>query len=337
MEQQTPPSSPGRGAPVVIPMPWHDRAQGGGMAGTTSHDDREGSAIMGNATRAACVVGWPVGHSRSPLIHSYWIKQYNLDAAYRCEEIAPEAFEDFITHLAARGYVGANITIPHKEAALAMSKPDDRARTVGAANTLWYDDGHLYSTNTDVEGFTANLDAAVPDWNERGGDAIVLGAGGSARGVVHGLIERGVGNIHVVNRTPGRAVALQARFGRAVQPANEAALPRLLTKARLLVNTTSLGLTGQPPLVIDLDPLPRHAVVADLVYAPLETPLLAAARTRGLATADGLGMLLHQAVRGFHLWFGVRPEVTPQLRLLVETDLAKWGNIAGVGGVDTAG
>ena len=219
--------------------------------------------------RAACVIGWPVRHSRSPLIHNYWIKQYNLEAAYRREEIAPETFADFLAHLSERGYVGANITIPHKEAALAMSEPDDRARAVGASNTLWYDSGRLCSTNTDVEGFTANLDAAVPGWDKRAGDAVVLGAGGSARAIVYGLIERGIGKIHVVNRTPERAAALQARFGQAVQPANEAALPHLLTRTGLLVNTTSLGMTGQPPLVIDLEPLPRQALVADLVYAPL--------------------------------------------------------------------
>ena len=278
---------------------------------------------MGEGVRAACVIGWPVRHSRSPLIHNYWIKQYNLEADYRREEIAPETFTDFLAHLSERGYVGANITIPHKEAALAMSEPDDRARAVGASNTLWYDNGRLCSTNTDVEGFTANLDAAVPGWDKQAGDAVVLGAGGSARAIVYGLIERGIGKIHVVNRTPERAAALQARFGQAVQPANEAALPHLLTRTGLLVNTTSLGMTGQPPLVIDLEPLPQQALVADLVYAPLETPLLAAARARGLAIADGLGMLLHQAVRGFQLWFGVRPDVTPQLRTLVETDLVK--------------
>jgi shikimate dehydrogenase len=279
----------------------------------------------GESARAACVVGWPVRHSRSPVIHGHWITQYRLDAVYRLEEIAPEAFADFIAHLSERGYVGANITIPHKEAALAMSESDDRARAVGAANTLWYDRGHLLSTNTDVEGFTANLDACVPGWEKRVGEAVVLGAGGSARAIIYGLIERGIGKINVVNRTPERAQALQALFGPAVQPAHWAALPHLFSRTGLLVNTTSLGMTGQPPLMIDLDPLPRHAVVADLVYAPLETPLLAAARARGLAVADGLGMLLYQAVRGFQMWFGVRPEVTPQLRALVETDLAKTG------------
>jgi shikimate dehydrogenase len=275
------------------------------------------------ATRAACVIGYPVKHSRSPLIHGYWIKQYGLDAAYRVEEVAPEAFGDFIAHLAERGYVGANITIPHKEAALAASEPDDRARAVGASNTLWFDRGRLLSTNTDVEGFTANLDAAVPGWEQRGGDAVVLGAGGSARAIVYGLIERGIGRIHVVNRTPERAEALRARFGAMVLPAHPSALPELLSRVSLLINTTSLGMAGQPPLEIDLGPLPGRAVVADIVYAPLETALLAAARRRGLATADGLGMLLYQAVRGFQLWFGVRPEVTPELRAVIEADLAK--------------
>jgi shikimate dehydrogenase len=278
---------------------------------------------MSDGVRAACVIGWPVKHSRSPLIHGHWIKQYGLDAAYRREEVAPETFTDFIVHLAEHGYVGANITIPHKEMALALSEPDDRARAVGAANTLWYDGGRLNSTNTDVEGFTANLDEVLPDWEARVGEAVVLGAGGSARAVIYGLIERGVTRIDVVNRTPERAEALRARFGDAVHAAHWTALPHLLTRTGLLVNTTSLGMTGQPPLEVDLTPLPRHAVVADLVYAPLQTSLLAAARARQLVTADGLGMLLHQAVRGFQLWFGMRPAVTPELRALVEVDLAR--------------
>jgi len=276
-----------------------------------------------SAMRAACVIGWPVKHSRSPLIHGYWIKHHKLNAEYRREEIATDAFAAFVTALAQHGYVGANVTLPHKEAALALSEPDDRARAVGAANTLWLDQGRLRSTNTDVEGFTANLDAAVPGWDGRANEAVVLGAGGSARAVVYGLIERGFGRIHVVNRTADRAEALRQRFGVAVQPAHWQALPHLLARAGLVVNTTSLGMTGQSPLDVDLGPLPADAAVADLVYAPLETPLLAAARARGLATADGLGMLLHQAVRGFQLWFGVRPEVTAELRALVEADLVQ--------------
>ena len=273
--------------------------------------------------RAACVVGWPVAHSRSPLIHGHWIKQHKLAAEYRREAVEPGHAPAFFSDLAARGYAGCNVTLPHKEAALAASEPDDRARAVGAANTLWFEDGRLVSTNTDVEGFTNNLDVAVPDWDRRLGEAVVLGAGGSARAAIYGLIERGFARIHVVNRTFDRAQALRERFGDAVQPANWSALPRLLTRAGLLVNTTQLGMTGQLRLEVDLAPLPAEAVVADLVYAPLQTELLAAARARGLATADGLGMLLHQAVRGFSLWFGVRPEVTAELRALIEADLKR--------------
>ena len=278
---------------------------------------------MSNGVRAACVVGWPVAHSRSPLIHGYWIKLHRLAADYRREAVEPGAAASFFSSLAARGYVGCNVTLPHKEAALAASEPDDRARAVGASNTLWFENGRLLSTNTDVEGFTNNLDAAVPNWDRSLSEAVVLGAGGSARAVIYGLIERGFTRIHLVNRTIDRAQALREQFGAAVQPANWSALPHLLSRAGLLVNTTLLGMTGQARLDIDLAPLPSEAVVADLVYAPLETELLNMARARALATADGLGMLLHQAVRGFSLWFGVRPEVTPELRALIEADLAR--------------
>jgi shikimate dehydrogenase len=276
---------------------------------------------MTEGVRAACVIGWPIKHSRSPLIHNYWIRTYGLRAEYRREAIPPEAVAEFFANLAAHGYVGCNVTLPHKEAALAASEPDDRARAVGAANTLWLEDGHLLSTNTDVEGFTANLDAAVPGWDLPVREAVVLGAGGSARAIVYGLLEREFTRIHVVNRTPERAEALRTRFGKAILPAHWSALPHLLARAGVLVNTTSLGMTGQPPLEIDLAPVSGDAVVADLVYAPLETDLLAKARARGLRTADGLGMLLYQAVRGFQQWFGVRPEVTTELRALVEADL----------------
>ncbi len=278
---------------------------------------------MNGGVRAACVIGWPVAHSRSPLIHNYWIKRHGLVADYRREALRPEEVADFFANLPARGYVGCNVTLPHKEAALRASEADERARAVGAANTLWLDNGRLLSTNTDVEGFTNNLDAAVPNWDRGQNEAVVLGAGGSARAVVYGLIERGFTRIHVVNRTFDRAEALRTRFGAAVQPAHWTTLPHLLARTGLLVNTTLLGMTGQAPLEIDLAPLRPEAVVADLVYAPLETELLAAARARGYATADGLGMLLHQAVRGFSLWFGVRPAVTPELRALIEADLAK--------------
>jgi shikimate dehydrogenase len=277
---------------------------------------------MSDSFRAACIIGWPVGHSRSPLIHNYWIRQHGIAGEYRKETVPPQEFAAFLASLGERGYVGANVTIPHKEAALALSTPDARANAVGAANTLWCDGAVLRSTNTDVEGFLGNLDAAAPGWDRGLQRVVVLGAGGSARALLFGLIERGVPRIHLVNRTLDRAQALAQRFGAAVVPSPWDEAGALLGGAGLLVNSTSLGMKGQPPLDIDVALLPANAVVADLVYVPLVTPLLAAARARGLATADGLGMLLHQAVRGFSLWFGVKPTVTPELRALVEADLA---------------
>jgi shikimate dehydrogenase len=272
--------------------------------------------------RAACLIGWPAAHSRSPLIHHYWLRTLGIEGGYNIEAVPPEGFAEFVLHLAAHGFVGANVTIPHKERALALSVPDARARAVGAANTLWYDGDELRSTNTDIEGFINNLDACAPGWDGVE-DALVLGAGGSSRAVVFGLIERGIKRVHLANRTLERARALADRFGASVHPVAWEAIGDLLPRAGLLVNTTSLGMHGQPALEIDVGLLPSHAVVADLVYVPLETPLLAAARSRGLKTADGLGMLLHQAVRGFELWFGQRPQVTSELSDLVEADLTK--------------
>lgn len=269
------------------------------------------------------MIGWPVEHSRSPLIHEYWIRQLGLEAQYRREAVPPDRFADFIARLADHGYVGANVTVPHKEAALALSAPDALAAAVGAANTLWRDGGVLRSTNTDVEGFVASLDAGVADWASGVENAVVLGAGGGARAIVFGLIERGVRHIRVVNRSLDRAVAMQQRFGDRVVPCGWDQRQSALTGAGLLVNTTTLGMAGQPPLEIELTPLPATAVVADIVYAPLVTPLLAAAGARGLRTVDGLGMLLHQAVGAFARFFGVRPQVTQGLRTLVEADLMR--------------
>jgi shikimate dehydrogenase len=273
------------------------------------------------APRAACVIGWPVAHSRSPLIHNYWLQRSGIAGEYRREPVKPEDFAAFVRALAARGYVGANVTVPHKEAALALSEPDDRARAVGAANTLWLDDGVLRSTNTDVEGFLHNLDACAPQWDESAPKAVVLGAGGAARAVIFGLLARGVERIVVTNRSLDRAELLQRQFGPRVQVAPWGEFGQSLATATLLVNTTTLGMHGQPDLAVDLSPLPGQAVVTDLVYVPVRTALLAAAQARGLKTADGLGMLLHQAVRGFSLWFGTKPEVTTELRTLVEADL----------------
>jgi shikimate dehydrogenase len=270
--------------------------------------------------RAACLIGWPAAHSRSPLIHHYWLRTLGIEGGYNIEAVPPEGFAEFVLRLSAHGFVGANVTLPHKERALALSVPDARARGVGAANTLWYESGELRSTNTDIEGFINNLDACTQGWDKIN-DALVLGAGGSSRAVVFGLVERGIKRVHLANRTPARARALADQFGQTVHPIAWDTIDEVLPRAGLLVNTTSLGMHGQPALEIDVSLLPAHAIVADLVYVPLETPLLAAARARGLKTADGLGMLLHQAVRGFELWFGKRPVVTPELRALVEADL----------------
>jgi shikimate dehydrogenase len=277
---------------------------------------------MSKEHKAVCVIAWPAGHSRSPIIHNYWIKQHKFDAEYRREAVPPEKFADFVSNLRANGYIGANISVPHKEVALKLTEPDDRARAVGAANALWYDDNRLRSTNTDVEGFLANLDAATPGWDRGLSTAVVLGAGGGGRAVIFALLAREVGRVYVINRTVERAKALQKKFGNRLQVVSWDETTGLLGGAGLLVNTTTLGMVGQPPLELNLR-CPPSLVVADLVYDPLVTGLLAGARARGLRTADGLGMLLHQAVRGFQLWFGVRPEVTAELRALVEADLLK--------------
>jgi shikimate dehydrogenase len=270
---------------------------------------------------AACVIGWPVDHSRSPLIHNYWLKACGVAGEYRREAVLPENFRDFLQSLAARGYVGANLIFPHKEAALAWSEPDDRARAVGAANTLWLD-SVLRATNTDVEGFLDNLDACVPGWDRSCETAVVLGAGGAARAVVYGLLERGTSRIVVINRTSQRAQAIQQWFGSRVSVAGWQERDRWLDRASLLVNATKLGMPGQPELVLDVSRLPVDAAVSDLVYVPLVTPLLRAAMARHLHTADGLGMLLRQAVPQFQLWFGKRPEITLELRSLLEQNLS---------------
>lgn len=270
--------------------------------------------------RAACLLGWPAAHSRSPLIHHHWLRKHGIPGGYSIEAVPPEGFAEFVMNLASHGYVGANVTIPHKERALQLTQPDARARAVGAANTLWYDGDILRSTNTDIEGFINNLDQCAPGW-DKAESALVLGAGGSSRAVVYGLLERGLAKVYLANRTIGRAQAFVELFGPRVVPVTLDQADALLPTVGLLVNTTSLGMKGQPPLEIDVGLLPASAVVADLVYVPLTTPLLAAAHARGLRTADGLGMLLHQAVRGFELWFGKRPEVSAELRDIIVADL----------------
>jgi shikimate dehydrogenase len=271
--------------------------------------------------RRACVMGHPVAHSRSPMIHGYWLKTLGIPGAYELKDLAPEQFPDFVTHLEKNGFVGGNVTVPHKEAAFRLvDQRDEAAEAIGAVNTLWLEDGKLRGGNSDTHGFIANLDDRAPGWNVPGCRALVLGAGGAGRSAVYALKQRGA-EVHVVNRTVSRAQDLAARFGVKAHGFDD--VPRLLRDTDVLVNCTSLGLAGKPPLEIDLAPLKRSAVVYDVVYVPLETGLLAAARKRGHRTVDGLGMLLQQAGFGFRKWFGGNPKVTPELRAMVEADILK--------------
>ena len=274
----------------------------------------------------ACVIGHPVAHSRSPLIHNHWLSLHGIAGEYVREDISSAEIEAFLKAFPRNGYVGGNVTVPHKEIAFAsVSERDAVAEALGAVNTLWHKGGKLFGANTDVYGFLANLDESAPRWSERTKTALVLGAGGSARAAIHGLLERSVGNVLVANRTRTRAEQLSAHFGKRIAPIAMSDIPSRLAEADLLVNTTTLGMRGEPPLEIDLARLKQGVVVYDFIYAPLETPLLAQARGRGHVAVDGLGMLLHQAVPAFERWFGVRPQVTPELRALVVADLKREG------------
>jgi shikimate dehydrogenase len=279
---------------------------------------------MAEAFPRAFVCGHPVAHSRSPLIHGYWLKELGLSGSYERVDVAPNDFPAFLANVGQEGFVGGNVTIPHKEAAFRIVARRDRdAEAIGAVNTIWFDaDGALCGGNTDAYGFAANLDEAASRWRN-GRKAVVLGAGGAARAVIHALKEGGYGDIRLVNRSLPRAEGLADNSGESVSAHGWEAVEGLLGDADLLVNTTSLGMKGAPALEVDLDPLPAHAVVADIVYVPLETALLKAAKARGLATAGGLGMLLHQAVPGFKRWFGRRPTVDEALRRKIVADVEK--------------
>ncbi|NBN80176.1 shikimate dehydrogenase [Microvirga tunisiensis] len=273
-------------------------------------------------TRRAAITGWPVAQSRSPLIHGYWLRKHGIDGDYGRVPVAPEDAETFYRDLAAAGLTGCNVTVPHKEIAASLCDWLDPAATaMGAANTLWLDGGRLCGANTDGLGFLGNLDEGAPGWDADPGPAVVLGAGGAARAIVWALLSRGFTPVHVVNRTEDKARAIADHFGTDVVPHGWDKLGTVLGQARVLVNTTSLGMTGKPELDIDLSGLPATALVTDAVYVPLETGLLRAARARGNRTVDGLGMLLHQAVNGFERWFGVRPTVDEDLRALILADL----------------
>jgi shikimate dehydrogenase len=268
-------------------------------------------------------MGWPVSHSRSPRLHGFWLRQYRIDGAYVPLPVRSEDFTHAVRALPKLGFAGANVTVPHKEAALAAAdRADPQARRIGAANTVIVAaDGTLEARNTDGFGFLENLRESVGDWHAAAGPAVIVGAGGTARAVAVALMEAGAPALRLVNRTVERAELLARDIGGPVQVHRWADRARALADAALLVNTTTLGMNGQPPLDLDLEGLPTTAVVNDVVYAPLETPLLAAARARGNTVVDGLGMLLHQARPGFAAWFGVEPEVTPELRRFV-LDLA---------------
>ena len=268
-------------------------------------------------------MGWPVGHSRSPKVHGYWIERYRLSGAYVLLPVRPERLADALKGLSALGFAGCNATIPHKEAVLRLlDRVDPMAKRIGAVNTIAVgEDGALTGYNTDAFGFIGSLREAQPTWRADAGPAVVLGAGGGSRAVVASLAEQGAREIRLLNRTPARAQALAAELGAPVVAVAWEKRHDTLADAALLVNATSQGMQGQPPLELSLERLPKSALVCDIVYIPLETPLLAAARQRGNPSVNGLGMLLHQARAAFEKWFGVMPEVTPQLRRMIEATI----------------
>lgn len=268
------------------------------------------------------IIGHPVAHSRSPIIHGHWLAEHGLDGSYERVDVPPGAVAAFLDRIRSGEFAGGNVTVPNKEAVLPLlDHVGETARRMGAVNTIWVEDGKLHGDNTDAFGFLAHLDDRVPGWDARTASALILGAGGAARAVVHGLVSRGVGRIILVNRSMARAEDLAAEFGVGVEARGRSEAAALVATSDLIVNTTSLGMQGQPPLDLDLAGLRPGTIVDDIVYVPLETALLAEARTRGGVPVDGLGMLLHQAIPGFERWFGVRPEVTPALRARLEADI----------------
>ena len=270
----------------------------------------------------ACVIGWPIAHSRSPLIHGYWLKQYGIDGSYTRQPVEPASLAAFIADLPQSGLAGCNVTLPHKEAVFGLVTPADAStERLGAVNTLFLRDGHALGTNTDGEGFINSLQSSVPGFNITNERAMVLGAGGASLAVVNAILEQGASEVVVANRTLEKAEQLRQRFGPKVLPLVWDEAGDQLTECGLLVNTTSLGMKGQPEVGLNMSRLPVEAIVTDIVYTPLRTKFLVDATARGNRTVDGLGMLLHQAVRGFSLWFGVTPQVTDELHDLVARDI----------------
>ncbi|OAM73354.1 shikimate dehydrogenase [Devosia elaeis] len=273
-------------------------------------------------TKKAFVIGHPIAHSRSPLIHGTWLAEYGIDGSYEAIDVAPAALPAFFDRLRNGEFAGGNVTIPHKEMVFDLcDSVDDLARTIGAVNTIAVRDGRIYGTNTDYLGFLGNLDAGAPHWSEGVTDALVIGAGGAARAVLVALRERLRGTVHVLNRTLANAQALVAEIDGPFEAHGFDAFPALAPRIGLVVNTSSVGMHGSRFDWLDMSLLAPGTLVTDIVYAPLVTPLLADARACGLPVVDGLGMLLHQAVPGFAAWFSVTPEVTPQLRARIEGSL----------------
>ncbi len=271
----------------------------------------------------AFVCGHPVRHSRSPLIHTHWLQRYHIDGSYRAIDVSPGNVRYFLSMMQRNGFAGGNVTIPHKEVAYqAVHSRDPAASAIRAVNTLWFDNGRLIGGNTDAYGFARNLTSTVPHW-VHGEVALVIGAGGASRAIVHAILNARYRRVHVLNRSVDRAQALAETFGEDVIAGPLESVPQILPLADLIVNTTSLGMEGQGTFPFTLDQARDDAIATDAVYVPLQTPFLQMAWARGLKTVDGLGMLLHQAVPGFARWFGIEPNVDQTLRSLVVADLEK--------------
>lgn len=277
---------------------------------------------MTTSSPKAGVIGWPVHHSRSPLIHQYWLKQQAIEGQYETIPVSPEESDAYFRNFKNAGLVGVNITIPHKETVIPhLDHIDDAAKAIGAVNTVWIENGKLHGGNSDWKGFTDNLDEWAPGWDKNPHRALVLGAGGAARGVIYSLIARGFESVTVANRTLSRAEELAENFGSPVIPIELSQAYHIAQDAALIVNTTSLGMKNNPPLPLNLEGISKDCLVSDIVYSPLETPFLKLAKSRGNKTVDGLGMLLHQAKMGSKLWFGGNPQVTPELREIILKDM----------------